>query len=102
MTETVLVSETPPAVIVSEAVTSIVTVEETPRTAIIENDLTSVVTVVAQGPQGPRGPQGEPGENKIAGYSVSVTGLGVGDLLAFGGTQWINSKQDLITDGGNF
>lgn len=49
-----------------------------------------------------RGVSGPAGPNAIGGYGFNISNLQADDVLAFGGTAWINRPQTQITDGGNF
>jgi hypothetical protein len=48
------------------------------------------------------GIQGANGNNDIGGKPIVISSLAAGDLLQFGGSAWVNTPQENITDGGNF
>ncbi|MFZ2736614.1 MAG: hypothetical protein WBI20_14790 [Burkholderiaceae bacterium] len=49
-----------------------------------------------------RGLLGPPGPSAVGGFPFAITGLQTGDVLQFGGEQWVNTPQTELTDGGNF
>lgn len=46
--------------------------------------------------------RGVPGPNSIGGYPINITGAQQYDVLMFGVSEWVNTPQTEITDGGNF
>lgn len=80
-----------------------VTVSEVNQAVVTQSPISpNIVDVILPGPQGPPGAKGEPGGTSIGGYEVAISGISVGDILAFSGTNWFNNPQDRLTDGGNF
>lgn len=49
-----------------------------------------------------RGVQGKSGADTIAGYPVVMSNIQVNDVVMFGNSQWVNTNQLEIADGGNF
>lgn len=48
------------------------------------------------------GPPGPPGGTVIGGADVAVVDLLENDVLRFDGTNWVNVRQEVLVDGGNF
>jgi hypothetical protein len=68
---------------------------------VIVDKPTSTIIVTSQ--MGPRGLPGASGETTISGTSVVIAPtIAAGDLLAYDGTNWINTAKDILTEGGNF
>lgn len=51
---------------------------------------------------GALGPQGPSGESTIAGSPILITDLQSNDLISYNGLNWINRRQEIVTEGGNF
>lgn len=68
---------------------------------VIVDKPTSTIIVTSQ--MGPQGLQGLSGEVNIGGASIVIAPtVAAGDLLAYDGTNWINTAQGVLTEGGNF
>ena len=68
---------------------------------VIVDKPTSTIIVTAQ--MGPQGLQGPSGETTINGTAIVIAPtVAAGDLLAYDGTNWINTAQGVLTEGGNF
>ena len=97
----VVVLSTPAEVVVNSTTLNMVA-NSTSVNVLVENEQTGVVDIITAGPQGAKGDKGDPGGTNIGGYDVVISNIGVGDILAFGGTTWFNNPQARLTDGGNF
>lgn len=97
------------------------------ETLLISNTVFEVITTLEQGIAGPRGANGIDGIQGVNGIDgvqgakgidgiqgpngqatiigtrdIQIVNLQAGDVLSFDSTNWINRKQELLSDGGNF
>lgn len=72
-----------------------VVVEQGERSIVVRGDNQRISVSVAGG-------IAVGGGNAIGNYPVSISNLATDDVIAYDGTSFINRRQTLLTDGGNF